>query len=193
MRSESSILFSALCSVVLVSACNPCDIEVVSDTAFIAPNCPVVTTADDTTGNSEATGDATTIASDSSTGEPMCTVDEDCGPNEFCDWTKFPYVCEPLNDTPCVWTNVPAAGEAWGPCNADDACTADSVFCQNNGAAEVCLPACDGGECPAAMCNGVCLNNGECVSECVADSDCPFPGMVCSLAADTLTFCGWPL
>lgn len=175
-----------------LTACNPCDIEVVSDTAFIAPNCPVATTADDTTSGSTGEASATT-ASESSTGDAPCASDEDCGPDEFCDGTKFPYVCEPINDLPCTWTDVPKAGEAWGPCNDNDACAGDSVFCQANGVAEVCLPACVGGECPAAMCEGVCLNNGECASACVSDGDCPFPGMVCGLTADALTFCGWPL
>ena len=174
------------------TACNPCDIEVVSDTAFIAPNCPVATTANDATNGSTGETSATT-ASESSTGDASCASDEDCGPDEFCDGTKFPYVCEPLNDLPCTWTDVPKAGEAWGPCNNNDACAGDSVFCQANGVAEVCLPACAGSECPAAMCDGVCLNNGECASACVSDGDCPFPGMVCSLTADALTFCGWPL
>lgn len=180
-----------LAIVTTLGACNPCDIEVVSDTSFIAPNCLVVTTADDTTIGS--TSVATTSANESSTGDAMCASDEDCGPDEFCDATKWPYVCEPLNDLPCTWTHVPEAGEAWGPCNNDDTCAGDSVFCHANGFTEVCLPACNGGMCPAEMCGGVCLNNGECATPCVSNGDCPFPGMVCNIPADALTFCGWPL
>lgn len=188
MRSESSILFSAFCSVVLISACNPCDIEVVSDTAFIAPNCPVVTTADDATGDSESTGDATTLASDSSTGEPTCETDDDCGPTETCD--KTTHLCEPVV---CTWTHVPALGEAWGPCDGGSECGGDGVFCRVNDAATVCLPACANDACPASGCGGSCLNNDECAPACNSSADCPFPGMACVFTDDAFPFCGWSL
>ncbi len=140
-----------------LGACNPCDIEVVSDTSFIAPNCPIVTTADDTTIGSTSDA-ATTAASEFSTGDAMCASDEDCGPDEFCDGTKFPYVCEPLNecnvDTDCAENRVctKPPGEPTGRCQPF--CTTDS-------------------QCPVGqVCARTASNRFGCAPGCSVNADC---------------------
>ena len=93
---------------------------------------------------------------------------------------------------PCIWTHIPVAGAAWGPCLKGDKCTEEGTECHTDGIVSVCLPSCGGGECPEDLCGGVCRDDGgACIPACEFNNDCPFPGMQCSLSAGPLSFCGW--
>ena len=128
-------------------------------------------------------GGTTTGGEDTTTGGSTGEkVDDDTG---ACDSGE----CANL---PCIWTHIPVAGAAWGPCIKGDKCTEEGTECHTDGIVSVCLPSCGGGECPADLCGGVCRDDdGACIPACEVDDDCPFPGMTCSLSAGPPSFCGW--
>jgi hypothetical protein len=79
---------------------------------------------------------------------------------------------------------IPAPGEQWGPCDANDAC-APGLDCKTTPMGSVCLGACDPNTvtvCDADKCLGGTCEAGidACVAPCHAVGDpCPLPGMQC--------------
>lgn len=83
-----------------------------------------------------------------------------------------------------VCVAIPGPGEAWGPCDANDAC-APGLACKVAPMGSVCLGACDPNAvtvCDAGVCLGGTCEAGidACVAPCKAVGDpCPLPGMQC--------------
>jgi len=196
------VTLAALACLPTITACSPCDIEIVGNTAVIAAGeCPIVLT--DGTSGSESTSsaddtDGTTIiidvtesgGVDATEGSVSCETNDDCGPGEFCDDTKFPFVCEPYCNDPLP---IPSKGDEWGPCNLGT-CNNTDVFCHDIADASVCLPACSDGMCSGyfVCAGGMCAENGECIPACEVDTDCPIAGMVCRTGVSADPVCAWP-
>ena len=133
-----------------LTACNPCEIEFVSDTAVVASQCPIETSADESSSSNgeESSSSATTDAASGGDQMPMCVA-------------------------------VPLAGEAWGPCHVGAVCD-KGIKCHDHGAGNVCVPECEDDACPAFKClGGTCNDNAECAPVCTANADCPIPGTFC--------------
>jgi len=169
------------------TACNPCDIEVVSDTVFIAPGCPVDTTGSGSTeapteGSSgdTSTGATTTNGSSDSSGtdtEQTCATDDDCAADETCDQTT--HTCYPVMNPPPTCVDVPAGGEAWGPCFVGGICN-PGAECHDGGPGNVCIPPCSNDKCPAFKCfNATCDDAEQCTPTCSENMPCPVGGMFC--------------
>lgn len=170
------------------TACNPCDIEVVSDTAFIAPGCPQGTntgegtaepttgaaTSEDTSADESASGSASST-SVTTTGDADYETDDDCDFGEACNEA---HECVKKGPPPtCI--AVPQGGEAWGPCFIGSTCN-PGAECHDIGPGNVCVPPCADDTCPAFKClNGTCDAAAECTPTCANTEDCPIDGMFC--------------
>jgi hypothetical protein len=182
-------IFASVLLVLVLGACNPCDIEVVSDTVFIAPGCPSGTTEN---GSSAAPTEGSTSAgastdatidnwsSDSSGGdtEQTCATDDDCAVDETCDQTT--HTCFPVVSLPPTCVDVPIGGEAWGPCFVGGICN-PGAECHEQAQGNVCIPPCSSDKCPAFKCfNATCDADNQCTPTCSDNMPCPVGGMFCS-------------
>lgn len=183
MKISTIVTLAALACLPTITACNPCDIEIVGNTAIVNPGeCPIDLT-DGT--DSESTGPAPTSGSgdtgDSTDGTTIIDPTESSGAVDETEGTP-PLVCEGQLEP----------GVAWGPCLPDGTCNENAIFCITSPKGEVCMPACDAGGCPDFGCtNGTCRDDGTCAPFCGDDSDCPHTNMVCDLDAPPAPTCVW--
>jgi len=129
------IIFASI--LLTLSACNPCDIEVVSDTAFIAPGCPQGTDTCNEAHECVKKGSPPTCIAVPQGGEAWgpCFIGSTCNPGAECHDIGPGNVCVPpcADDTcpafKCLNGTCDAAAECTPTCATTEDCPIDGMFC----------------------------------------------------------------
>lgn len=159
-RNNAPTFLAIVIAATLAPACvDPCEAIVTAETLIVAATDCIPETS---LGGSSDTSDTTSV---DPSADPVTQLDMGPAPLPVC-------------------VAIPAPGDAWGPCDANDAC-APGLDCKTTPMGSVCLGACDpnaASACDAGVCLGGTCEAGidACVAPCHAVGDpCPLPGMQC--------------